>query len=188
MKRCLAMLLMVLATPAIGRAERHVLPVGEVRPITSPEAAGRILLDFDSVAELGDVVVSSAYIEIPLPDVVPARDLELAVYPMARSWRGQSATWTTPWDEPGGDLDESYVEEVTLHKGTRPGSLRLNVTQAVQWVVMEGAPWRGFLLTVPLRRAEGFTEAQRTVLGAMTGARLVVTTANGKAARLRDSG
>jgi hypothetical protein len=31
-------------------------------------------------------------------------------------------------------------------------------------------------------------EAQRKVLGAMTGARLVVTTANGMAARLRDSG
>lgn len=188
MKRSLAILLMVLVLPSVGQAERHVLPLGELRTITSPNAAGRILLDFDSVLDLGDVVVSSAYLEMPLPDVVLGQDLELAVYPLARGWRGQDATWTTPWDEPGGDLDETYVDEVTLHGGTRPGTVRLNVTQVVQWIVMEGTPSRGFVLTVPLRRAEGFTEAQRAVLGAMSGARLVVTAANGKAARLRDAG
>ncbi len=105
------------------------------------------------------------------------------VYGLARGWRGQSATWTTPWNRPGGDLDESYFEEVTIPAGQATGTLRLNVTQVVDEIVTLGAPDYGFVLTAPLRGGDGFTVGQRALLGTLSEARLVVTTANAKAAR-----
>ncbi len=186
MKRTVLIPLILLALPAVGAAERHVFPLVESRAIASPAAAGRILLGFESVGVLDHVVVSSAFLEIPLPERTLAQDLEITVYGLARGWRGQGATWTTPWTRPGGDLDESYFEEITIPAGQTTGTLRLNVTQIVDEIVTLGAPDHGFVLTAPLRRGDGFTASQRGLLGTLSGAQLVVTTANGRAAgRLR---
>ena len=176
-----------LTLPGIAFADRHVYPLAEARVIASPEAAGRILLDFASLQELQHVVVSSAYLEVPLPDAVLEQELEICVYPLSRGWARQAATWTTPWSRAGGDLDESYFDEVTIPAGQRTGTLRLNVTQVVDEIVTRGAPSYGFILSVPLRRGDGFTVGQRALLGTMSGARLVVTTANGRAAERRQS-
>ena len=174
-----------LVLPGTARAERHVYPLAEARVIVSPDAAGRILLDFESLQGLRRVVVSSAYLEVPLPVAVLEQDLEICVYPLSRDWARQAATWTTPWSQAGGDLDESYFGEVTIPAGQRTGPLRLNVTQVVDEIVTRGAPSYGFILSAPLRRGDGLTEGQRALLGTMAGARLVVTTANGRAAEAR---
>ncbi len=183
MKRSALIALAVLALPAVASAERHTFPLAEARVIASPEAAGRILLGFESLEDLDDVIVSSAFLEVPLPQRTAEQDLEITIYGLARGWRGQSATWTTPWNRPGGDLDESYFEEVTIPAGQTTGTLRLNVTQIVDEIVTLGAPDYGFVLTAPLRRGDGFTAGQRALLGSLSEARLVVTTANAKAAR-----
>ena len=180
---CLVVVALVL--PGTVRAERQVYPLAEARVIASPEAAGRILLDFASLQGLQHVVVSSAYLEIPLPDAVLEQDLEICAYPLSRGWARQAATWTTPWSRAGGDLDESYFDEVTMSAGRRTGTLRLNVTQVVDEIVTRGAPSYGFILSAPLRRGDGFTEGQRALLGTMAGARLLITTANGRAAEPR---
>jgi hypothetical protein len=186
MKRSALIVLAVLMIPVTGSAERHVFPLAEARVITSPAAAGRILLGFESLEGLARVVVSSAFLELPLPSARLEQDLEICVYGLARGWRGQNATWSAPWTRAGGDLDESYFEEVTIPAGQRTGTLRLNVTQVVDEIVTLGAPDYGFVLTAPLRRGDGFTANQRSLLGTMSEARLVVTTANALAAgRLR---
>ncbi len=183
MKRSVPIILAVLALPAVGSAERHVYPLAEARVIQSPTAGGRILLGFESLGALDEVIVSSAFLEVPLPQVRLEQDLDLTIYGLSRGWRGQNATWTTPWNRPGGDLDESYFEEVTIPAGQTPGTLRLNVTQIVDEIVTLGAPDYGFVLTAPLRRGDGFTAGERATLGTLAGARLVVTTANARAAR-----
>ncbi len=183
MKRSVLILLVTLALPAVGAAERHVLPLAEARVIASPAAAGRVLLGFESLEALEDVIVSSAFLEVPLPQARLEQNLDITVYGLARGWRGQNATWTTPWNRPGGDLDESYFEEVTIPAGQTPGTLRLNVTQVVDEIVTLGAPDYGFVLTAPLRRGDGFTAGERATLGTLAGARLIVTTANARAAR-----
>lgn len=183
MKRRILVSLALLALPSIAPAERHALALAETRVIASPEGAGRILLGFESAGSLGDVVVSSAFLEVPIPRRMLEQDLEITVYGLARTWRGQSATWTTPWSRPGGDLDESYFGEVTLAAGQMTGTLRMNVTQIVDEIVTRGAPDYGFVLTTPLRSGDGFTAGQRALLGTLSEARLVVTTANAKAAR-----
>ncbi len=183
MKRSVLIALALLAVPASALAERHTFALAETRVIASPEAAGRILLGFESLASLDDVIVSSAFLELPLPEATLEQDLEITVYGLARGWRGQSATWTTPWNRPGGDLDESYFEEVTIPAGQTTGTVRLNVSQIVDEIVALGAPDYGFVLTAPLRRGDGFTAGQRALLGTLSEARLVVTSANAKAAR-----
>jgi hypothetical protein len=183
MKRSVLITLTVLAVPAIASAERHVFALAETRAIASPEAAGRILLGFESLGRLGDVVVSSAFLELPLPERTLEQDLEITVYGLSRGWRGQAATWTTPWNRPGGDLDESYFEEVTIPAGQATRTLQLNVTQIVDEIVTLGAPDYGFLLTTPLRNGDGFSAGQRALLGTLSETRLVVTTANARVAR-----
>ena len=172
----------VVILPAASQAERHVYPLAEARVILSPRSAGRVLLDFASMEDLQHVVVTSAFLEVPLPSAVRNEDLEVCVYALSRGWRGQEATWTAPWSRPGGDLDETYFEEVTIPAGQSAGRLRLNVTQVVEEIVTAGTSSHGFVLTVPLRSREGFTIAERGLLGTMAGARLVVTTANARAA------
>lgn len=186
MKRSALIALASVFLPASGLAERHVFPLAEALVIASPTASGRILLAFEPMEVLRDVVVSSAYLEVPLPQRTLEDEMEISVYGVARGWRGQNATWTTPWIRPGGDLDESYFEEVTLRAGQSPARLRMNVTQVVDEIVTLGAPDYGFVLTAPLRRGDGFTPGQRALLGSLSEARLVVTTANAKAARPRE--
>ncbi len=183
MKCSVLVALAILALPQASLAERRVFPLAEARVIASPVATGRVLLGFESVGALQDVVVSSAFLELPLPSRTLERDLEITVYGLARGWRGQGATWTTPWNRPGGDLDESYFDEVTIPAGQTTGTLRLNVTQIVDEIVALGAPDYGFVLTAPLRNGDGLTAGQRALLGTLSEARLVVTTANAKAAR-----
>ena len=178
----IGMAVVVLLLAGAAQAERHVFPLAEVRVIVSPEGAGRILLDFASMEDLENVIVTSAFLEVPLPSAVRARELEVTVYGLERAWRNQGATWTVPWTRPGGDLDESYFDEVAVPAGQRTETLRLNVTQVVDEMVAEGTPWNGLVVTVPLRRGDGFTAAQREALGTLAGARLVVTTANARAA------
>jgi hypothetical protein len=186
MKRSVLISLAVLTIPETGAAERHVFPLAEARVISSPAAADRILLGFESLEGLEEVVVSSAFLELPLPSARLEQDLEICVYGLARGWRGQNATWSTPWTRAGGDLDESYFEEVTIPAGQRTGTVRLNVTQVVDEILTLGAPDHGFVLTAPLRRGEGLTAAERAALGSLNTARLVVTTANARAAKPRE--
>jgi hypothetical protein len=178
----------VLLLPGVGRAERHVFPLAETQVIVGPESEGRVLLDFDSMDALREVIVTSAFLEVPLPSSVREQDLEVSVYALGRAWRGRGATWTSPWTRAGGDLDESYFHEVTIRAGQNAGTLRLNVTQVVDEIVTEGTPSYGLVLTTPLRRGDGFTVAQRSHLGTMAGSRLVVTTANARAAEPQRGG
>lgn len=168
--------------PSAGNAETHAYPLSEARVIVSPAASARVLLHFGPMADLEDVLVTSAFLEVPLPEAVREQDLEVGVYALTRAWSGQEATWTSPWTRAGGDLDETYFDAVRIPAGQTTGTLRLNVTQVVDEIVTEGAPNHGFVLTVPAWRGEGFPARQRERLGTMAAARLVVTTANARAA------
>ena len=176
-------LVLALLLPTATRAERHVFPAGETRSIVGPEAVARVLIGFDSVENLRDVLVISAYLEVPLPGIALAQDLDVCVYPLERPWRSTGASWTVPWNRAGGDLDETFFDETRIPAGRGTNTLRLDVTEVLRRITMRGVPSNGFLLSVPLRDGQGFTPAQRAALGTLEGAQLVVTTANALAAR-----
>jgi hypothetical protein len=45
---------------------------------------------------------------------LPGPYLEIEVYPLACSWEAQSVTWSSPWQNPGGDYDETDVVLVAI--------------------------------------------------------------------------
>jgi hypothetical protein len=172
----------ILSTPVMGA--RIIFPITDVRPIINSELESRLLLDFE-VQGLESKWISSAYLHLPIPGVASPEDLEIQPCTVSTAWRGRNATWTSPWRNPGGDLDVSSPS-ITLEKEQIETSVRINVTDEIRAIVRGERSAYGLALSVPeWKEEEGFTLAERSVLGSLAGASLVVTYTNAipKAAR-----
>jgi hypothetical protein len=167
--------LAVLAVAGNSAAERIEFPLAQVRLITSDAGAARILLDPGDISVLDGELVTSAFLRMPLPGELPDQDLDVVVYALDTAWAGQDARWNTPWSRPGGDLDATYAHTVRLGKERVATSLVIDVTLMVQEMADGVSGKHGFLLTVPRSRGDGFTAANRQLLGSPESGKLEVT-------------
>jgi hypothetical protein len=163
----------LIATEA--EAARRVLSAEHVEPISRVDGVTRILLSFGALQALGDVEVTGAFIDVDLPGGTPETEFQVAVYTLATPWVNRGATWTTPWRHPGGDVDDTHTQSVTVEAGQVARKLRVNVTAAVRAMIRGDRPANGFMLSVPVHRGDGFGVPERATLGELTGACLEVT-------------
>ena len=178
MKCALAVLCLGALVPEVSSAARLRYEVVKVHVIQNEEQQGRVLLDFEPLFGLDGKWISSAFLHLPLSGLVPEDDLEIQPFAVTTAWRGRNPTWTTPWEHPGGDF-ESSSPATSIERGRAETTLRINVSDEVRSMVSGEKPAYGLALSVPAWRGEeGFTAAQRAVLGSLEGATLVVTYTN----------
>jgi len=138
-------------------------PLEDAQAISDGEGTSRILLGFGEMSQLRDERVTSAYVNLPLPNRVPEEEFDVIAYGLATPWRGMEPTWTSPWTTPGGDVDESASSSiVTLDEGQAALLLRLDVAHLVRAVLAGDVAANGFILTSP---RGGFSDSQMNVLG-----------------------
>jgi hypothetical protein len=178
MKLAIFLVGLALLLPQASSAARLTYEVAEVHVILNEEQQGRVLLDFEPLLGLDGKWISSAFLQLPLSGLAPENDLEVQPFAATTSWRGRNATWTTPWEHPGGDL-ESSSPATSIEGGRAESTLRINVSDEIRSMVSGERPAYGLALSVPAWRGEeGFTNSERTVLGSLEGATLVVTYTN----------
>ncbi len=159
----------------LAEAASTAVPTSEVRVIENGSGEARVLLDFESLEELTGQWVTSAFLRLPLSETPPSSDLFIQVCSVDTDWRGGGATWTTPWEVDGGDLDVGSPY-LTLEEGSVEEFVSVNVTDEVRAIVHGERVSYGLALTVPTWKGEGFTSAERESFGSMEGASLVVST------------
>jgi hypothetical protein len=95
------------------------------------------LTDYAVIAPEGHSEQARVLFQVDLPDLrgkevdfaqlsfgiasLPGPYLEIEVYPLTTSWDSRSVSWTSPWQNVGGDFDD---EDVTLVAITRGESLK----------------------------------------------------------------
>lgn len=100
-------------TTTVGPSDYAVIePEGDTEParvlfkVSLPEVLTGKRVDF---AELSFGISS-----------LPGPYLEIEVYPLSRSWESNSVTWTSPWQNAGGDFDDSDLNLVAITRGESP--------------------------------------------------------------------
>ena len=156
----------------VALATSRVVNARDVRTIENGEGEARWLLDFGSLNDLEGVLITGAFIDVDLPGEIPNEDIDVAVYTLDTRWSDGATTWTSPWENPGGDVNGTCSRSVTMFAGDRAPRLRINVTQAVRSMLRGEQPANGFLLSVPVQSGDGFRSPERTVLGTLSGAKL----------------
>jgi hypothetical protein len=103
-----------------------IVPEGQTEParvlfgVNLPNAVSGKRIDF---AELSFGISS-----------LPGPYLEIEVYPLSRSWTSNSVTWASPWQNAGGDFDDSDLNLVAITGGESPRG-HADVTEIVSsWV------------------------------------------------------
>jgi hypothetical protein len=86
------------------------------------------------------------------------------------SWTAGSASWSSPWTNEGGDLDDAYYDIVTLDPGSTGGKLRLDVSSMIRAMAVGEIGEYGLALTVPEYRAVGFRSDELAALGSLSSA------------------
>jgi hypothetical protein len=170
---CAFLLLTLLPTDSRGLERETAL--AEVGVIHNRSGEVRVLLAPAAIDGLEDELITSAFLELPLPGLAPEEDIEIALHAVATPWRGRAYSWQSPWQRPGGDVEEAYSHVVTLPKGEPANELRLDVTEIVQDMVDGELGKNGFLIAPAAWRGEGFRVPELGVLGPLATGKLVIT-------------
>jgi hypothetical protein len=144
MKLAISVALAALVFSSAGAMER-TLTLQDFRVIQDGAGQARIAFRLPEIPSDRAIVVTRAQVAVTLPGAVRDRRLRLWVHPLTRDWNAGSATWTSPWTRPGGDLDEEA--RVAVEVDLRGNSAVFDLTPLVKEVVEEGRESHGFLLT-----------------------------------------
>lgn len=155
-------------------AEQRAIDVEAVKVITSAESESRVLVKVGSLAVLNNKLVRAAHLVFPASRNTLSRDLEIMVMPLTRSWDENSATWTSPWTNAGGDYDEDYSRTEKVAAGVISEDLRVDVSLALRDMAFGELDNYGFLLSVSQHLGRGFTNADIQSLGSLSGGSLIV--------------
>ena len=116
---CVGIALIVLGATLTDRASGEQIelenPVSQL--ITSPNDISRALVNPGNLQSLENRLVTSARLVLPGPAQVLESDIDVIVAPVARSWINGAATWTIPWETPGGDVLMDYAQLTQVPKG-----------------------------------------------------------------------
>ena len=157
----------ILGAAALSRASEPTLSLSRT-VITDSYGRSRVLFEIPSLQEYREEWVSSATLILDLPPGSFPGEVELLVDAVATPWGG-SATWSSPWTHPGGDVEGQTGDGTTLAAGPSPSQVRLDVTTALRGMV-EGDLGEYGLIVYPSDPAKaGFTAAESQVLASANG-------------------
>lgn len=146
-------------SPIVDPAIAGVLTVPMVGAQTISDGQGnhRILVQPGDLATIEGEIVISATLEVPLSGAAFDNDLNLRVMAIDEPWTPGSATWTSPWTTPGGDVFPDYVANVEIPAGSAEAQLQLDVSEVVRAMADRDVGTNGFVLTVPDYLGEGLS-------------------------------
>ncbi len=154
-------------------AEIPTVAIVEAKSIQNENGDFRVLLRPGDFSQFDGELVLSASLEIPLSGLPISEEVTVRVYPLTREW-SSAADWNSPWETPGGDVDENYLPTATLSSANDSASLLVDVTDVVRaWADAELAK-NGFVLTVPPSTGEGLAEADAANLGNLSNAKIYI--------------
>jgi hypothetical protein len=113
--------------------------------ISRQDGDARVLLRPSDLSFLEGKLVTGARLEIDLPARTPSESLDLKIYAISRSWDA-SASWDTPWQEPGGDWSLDYFNTARLTEGRAASRVRFDVSSIVRSFADGDAANHGFIL------------------------------------------
>lgn len=131
--------------------------------ITNEMGESRVLLGFQRPADLSEVLISNASLDLALAGGVLEEDLLLEMSMVATPWGG-SATWTRPWMSEGGDLDGQQGVVLPILAGATPTRVTADVTNMVRANAEGRSGWSGFILYPGAADVRGFRGAERDAL------------------------
>ena len=158
--------------PASNSATLELTP-SVVHVITSEEGESRVLMGFSGVRVVQEEWVSRASLEIGLPGATPTDGFAVEVDLLGTAWDG-TATWTSPWRVPGGDLEGREDGESALRGGRTATHLSLDVTNQIRAIVDGEVASNGMVLMPANARDEGFSADELEILGTLGDATLVI--------------
>lgn len=163
---------LLITAPAVKGARLQV-PLTGTDVITNEGGDARVLMTFGPLdLPAGRAIwVSTAYLDVPLSGERLTRRIEVQAYAVSTAWTRGTATWTSPWRTPGGDV-EGDVPYVEMDEASDPSGIAIEVTSLVESALRTGAGEARLMLTVPAGRGEGFSAADRAALGQLSGATL----------------
>jgi hypothetical protein len=169
----IALLSLACASPALA-ANRTEIPLEDARVIVSPEGAARILLKPTDLSAIEGRLVTDARLELTLSGDQATDELQVQVRGVSREWNAETVSWSSPWENGGGDTVDFFHQTRSVAAGRNAVSLSFDVSQFVRpWATDDLAP-NGFLITTLPSRADGFRSDDLEVLGALGGSKLVV--------------
>lgn len=89
--------------PATAFSGTTRVAVDAAQEIVRGDGQSRAVLKVSDLSFLSGQLVTRAWLVIPVPARTVDRDLELRLYAAGRSWDPATVSWTTPWEQPGGD-------------------------------------------------------------------------------------
>ncbi|MEZ5063888.1 MAG: DNRLRE domain-containing protein [bacterium] len=166
--------LVLLAFTATAHAAETTIPVTNTVWIENTRGDSRVVMALGPLDELSSDWVSAARLRLTLTGIISIDQIPMYIHGISTPWSG-TPTWTSPWQTPGGDVSETDVvaaEAVTPGQSTV--TVDLDVTELIRSMVEGDLAPNGLLLSTGDTGRVGFKAAERTVLGDLTGAELIV--------------
>ena len=152
-------------------SEIPTVAIVEAKTIQSENGDVRVLLRPGDLSPFDGELVLSASLELPLSGAPIGEGVIVRVYPLTHEW-STAADWNSPWEMPGGDVDENYLPTAILSNENDAASIFIDVTEIVRaWADAELAK-HGLIVTVPPSTGDGLTTADAASLGSLSGARI----------------
>jgi hypothetical protein len=109
----------------LSQASVYKIDIKEVIIIQNEFNGFRVLLNFEFPEELQDVEIDHAEIVFPITNV--NMEFTMEIYSVTTPWQS-GTTWNVPWDNPGGDFNNSYYNHFTFDPARISHEYFLNVT------------------------------------------------------------
>jgi len=155
-------------------AEPTEVEISSIDVITSPSGESRILLKPGDLSRFRAELVLNAVLEIRLSGIAPIEPLDVRIEPLTHDWTDGTATWTSPWIAPGGDVDAAYGLTARIEKDLTGQVLYADVSEILRGWADSELTEDGFLLSVPPVKGLGFDSEEMSVLGESLLVKLIV--------------
>jgi hypothetical protein len=132
-----------------------VLTAEDIAVVENPSDTSeeRVIIRYDMPEILAESEIFYAQLTAKVNVTVGTEGIaEVELMPITTQWQPGSVTWSSPWSEPGGDVDTSMRRSFLVREGTR--QVRIDVTDLViEWVSCERA--NTGLIVKPSTTSEG---------------------------------
>jgi hypothetical protein len=147
--------LVMLCLPALASAEKATLTAESVVLIEDPsDETFRALLKFTGFSRLEGKEIYSA--KLILPHISVESPVRLVAHPVITAWDSSTVSWTSPWEDDGGDYDSDVRSVYDVYPGRDSGrQIWLNVTEYVRSIA-DGESDYGLMMFPPTSVDGGF--------------------------------
>jgi hypothetical protein len=146
----LAFLLSIVGPNLPSFAEEISVDIGNAVVITNPNSSvshflAMPLLDLPDSSMVVDRAVLDLWVEPETEDTITFA--AVTVYPLISNWSVNDVSWSSPWTNPGGDIDNTFYAEYAINT---PGlqSIEIDLTDLVMRWVDGRMAYYGFMIMV----------------------------------------